>query len=358
MQRTRLKMWSWLLVLACAIAGYQTTPAVAADPAEKTRRPTRREKANAKAEAKAKANAKADKVLTGAIPKIKGPRRTVAVGNFDAIGSFKAQYGDQDIGGGTAAMLVTALLESQRFIVVERANINQVLAEQELAGQGLTQGDAAPKPGRMVPAQWMIYGAVTEFGAANKGGGFSLGVNLGGRRMPKVGVSPQWTKGKITMDVRVVDTSTGQIVKNFKVSERVSSKALDLSVDYAPVSFGTNNFTKTPLGQATRNAITKVVTQFAGVVGSALWTGRVVEVDGNTVYINAGSEAGIQKGQSYKITRTTKTFTDPATGQVLGHKQADLGRVEIDQVEAKYAAGSYLPLKNDPPKRGDFVTVP
>ena len=71
-------------------------------------------------------------VLTGAVPEVTGPKRTVAVGKFDSIGAFNNKYGNWDIGGGLAAMMTTALVESGRFIVVERAQLQQVLAEQEM----------------------------------------------------------------------------------------------------------------------------------------------------------------------------------------------------------------------------------
>jgi hypothetical protein len=63
----------------------------------------------------------AGQILTATIPASAGPRRVVAVSKFTTIGSFTANYGDWDIGGGLAAMLVSALKESGSFIVVERA---------------------------------------------------------------------------------------------------------------------------------------------------------------------------------------------------------------------------------------------
>src|SRR5690606_2099127 len=68
-------------------------------------------------------------VLTGKVPAVKGPKRVVAVARFDAVGSFTAVYGNWDVGGGLEAMLITALMESGRFIVVERAHIQPILAE-------------------------------------------------------------------------------------------------------------------------------------------------------------------------------------------------------------------------------------
>ena len=66
------------------------------------------------------------------MPVIPGPKRTIAVGKFDAIGAFTQKYGDWDIGGGLAAMLTSALVKSDRFVVIERAELSQILSEQEL----------------------------------------------------------------------------------------------------------------------------------------------------------------------------------------------------------------------------------
>src|SRR5689334_18266173 len=66
-----------------------------------------------------------DKVLTAPVKPLAGPRRVVAVGKFDCIGSFRQNFGDWDIGGGMSAMLATALLECEQFVVVERAYLSQ-----------------------------------------------------------------------------------------------------------------------------------------------------------------------------------------------------------------------------------------
>ena len=58
------------------------------------------------------------------VREISGPKRTVTVGGFQSTGAFVAKYGDWDVGGGLAAMLTSALVDSDRFIVVERAAIS------------------------------------------------------------------------------------------------------------------------------------------------------------------------------------------------------------------------------------------
>lgn len=76
------------------------------------------------------------------------PKKRIAVAKFDTIGSFSAEYGTWDIGGGLAAQLTTALIDSGQFIVVERAERATVLREQEMAKQGVVSKETAPRSAR------------------------------------------------------------------------------------------------------------------------------------------------------------------------------------------------------------------
>ncbi len=297
-------------------------------------------------------------ILEGEVPRVAGPKRTVSVGKFDTIGAFSAQYGNWDIGGGLSAMLTAALKESNRFIVMERANLGQLLSEQELKGSGVVAGTAGPQLGKVIGVQLMIFGAVTEFGAQDSGGGFSIGLSGGSFGLPFSGaISPQSTSGKVALDIRVVDTSTTEVLHNFTVAERISGKAIDLSVGYSGISFGGNSFNKTPLGEATRRAINQAVRQIALTANGIAWSGRVVEFDGGEVYINAGAESGLRVGDMFMIEQTVKTFTDPATGKVLGMRRRELGIVRLSGVEPKLSYGTFNPLGETAPKRGDTVVM-
>ena len=180
-------------------------------------------------------------VLTGPVPEIAGPKRTVAVGKFDSIGSFNQKYGNWDIGGGRAALMTTALVESGRVSVMERAHLQQVLSEQELKGNKLTAAGSGPELGKLIGVQFLVYGAVTEFGTEDSGGGMSLGFMGGGLgNLLSGALSKQSTSGKVAMDFRVVDTTTGRIIETHKVSQPVESSGIDLSVGYRGMNIGGN----------------------------------------------------------------------------------------------------------------------
>ncbi len=294
-------------------------------------------------------------ILDGRIPRVKGPKRTVAVGRFDSIGSFAANYGDWSIGGGLSSMLVTALREADRFIVVERANLQQVLAEQELAAGGLTRQEGRPQTGNLQNAQIIIYGAVTEFDSGTSGGGLSLGVSggalgslLGG------GASMQGKSGTVGLDIRIVDTSSGEIIESFTVRETARSRSFDVNAGYKGINLGTNQFYKTPLGQAARKAITKAVQQIARRSEDVNWSSSVVDYAGGEIYLNYGENAGLKEGDQFVVERIIRRLTDPNTGELLSVRKKELGLITLTGVEERLSYGDYAAIDaSTPPERGD-----
>ncbi|MCP5366387.1 MAG: hypothetical protein H6907_16870 [Hyphomicrobiales bacterium] len=305
-------------------------------------------------------------VLTDPVPQIQGPKRVVAVGKFDAVGAFKQKYGDWDVGGGVSSMLTTALKESDRFIVLERANVSQILSEQELKGQKLVHQGSGPQIGKIIGVNIMIYGSVVEFGADDQGGGFSLGASGssggggGGGLLGSVlsaAVSKQSSSGKVVLEVRFVDTTTTEILEVFRAAEDIDNSSWDLSLGYKGISMGTNQFYKTPLGHAVRKAITRIVIQAAARANQTPWSAQVVEFDQQEIYINAGGRAGVRVGDRFQVERIVKIFTDPSTGQILGKRKKVVGTIELTGVEDKLAFGSFVPLSNLEPQRGDLVVM-
>lgn len=298
-------------------------------------------------------------VLTGKVPTVKGPKRVVAVARFDAVGSFTAVYGNWDVGGGLEAMLITALMESGRFIVVERAHIQPILAEQQMKQSGLVNPTTGPAAGNITGVHAFIIGSVTSFGATDKGGGVSVGAGGSGGLLGGVvgGLSQQSQSGKVTIEMRYVNATTSQIMDTVTISEEIESSSWSLNAGYKGVSLGTNKFYNTPLGEATRRAITSAVQQLATELNNVPWSGLVVDFDGTELYINAGKSSGIKAGDKLLIERIAKTLTDPATGEVLKITKQKVGVVTLTSVEERISSGSFKPLDITQPQRGDLVSL-
>lgn len=293
-----------------------------------------------------------------AMPQLLGPKRTIAVGKFDAIGSFVQKYGDWDIGGGLAAMLTSSLVQSERFVVVERAELTEILSEQQLKAEGLVNRETGPALGKLAGVQYLVYGAVTEFGAEDKGGGVNFGFMGGGRSPFTLGGAHESASGNVAMDVRVIDTTTGEVVESHTVSQPIEASGFSLSGGYSGISLGGDKFEQTPLGEATRAAINDAVAKIIGTAAKKPWTGRVVDVDGYDIYINAGASSGLAIGDMFMVERVSKVLTDPTTGQVLGSKRAEVGLLKVNAIQDKLATASFVSLGAvSMPRRGDLVVT-
>jgi curli biogenesis system outer membrane secretion channel CsgG len=302
--------------------------------------------------ARAAEPALSDTLLSGPIPAVDGPKRTVAVAPFGVTSQFAAEYGFTDVGGGMAAMLATALVESNEFLVVERAQLSTVLAEQELGVNAMTTAESGVQPGQLLGAQLLIVGEVTEFSDAAKGRGFGLGFSMGQKQL---GLSPQSKTGTVGLDVRVIDTANGRIVAAFRVREEVKSRSIAINVGYKGRSAGLSDFLRTPIGQAARNAINQVVQQFAAAASGQPWSGSVVEVEGGSLVINAGAEAGVRIGDRFVIRRVARLLTDPASGRVLGRRTEIMGFATVEEVGDALAYARFTPVFGSTAARGDLV---
>lgn len=286
--------------------------------------------------------------------RIAGPKRTVAVSRFATKTDFMNFYGQTDVGGGLAAMLATALVDSGQFIVVERATLSDALEEQNLKNAGLINAESGPSLGNLIGAELLIQGAVTQFSQSSKGGGF--GVGLPGRGILKnIGLSPQFRRGTVGLDVRLVNTTTGEVVASHSVVETIKGKALKVSMDVKDVALSQNAFSSTPIGKAARAAVDEIVRRLALEAARRPWTGRVVEFEFGEVVINAGVAAGVRVGDTFALQRTMRVLTDPVTGKVLGKRSADIGQVHISAVEEGMAFGSFEAWLDTEPQRGDLV---
>ena len=111
------------------------------------------------------------------------------------------------------------------------------------------------------------------------------------------------------------------------------------------------------LKEASRRAINQVVQVVAIRAAKTQWTGRVVDYDGQEMFINAGAAAGLQAGDQFMIEHVTKKLTDPETGQLLSVRKNEIGTLRLTGVEETVSYGAYSPLEQDVPQRGDWVSV-
>src|SRR5574337_597031 len=279
-------------------------------------------------------------------PPYDGLKKRLAVIRFENKVKTPIPDASWNIGEGLSEMLTTELFKTSRFIMVERAALGDVVKEQELGQTGLVRKETAAKVGELLGAQLLITGAVTEFEAQSGGGAGGFG--YGG-----FALNLQVQNAHVGVDIRLIDSSTGQILKSFNADAKAQSTGLGFSGNVQGVSFGSEAFEKTPLGQATREAMYKAVMFIVGEMDLVPWTGRVVQIKGRDVYVNAGSNVNLKSGLALAAYAKGEDLIDPATGLSLGSQDTRVGTIVLKDIQDRFSIGVFS--GKGARKRGDLV---
>jgi curli biogenesis system outer membrane secretion channel CsgG len=183
-----------------------------------------------------------------------GPKARVAVAQFkDKTGKG---WWTGEIGDGMCDMLATALFNTNRYIVLERQILGDVMTEQDLGASGRVRQDTAAPIGQMEGAELLITGAVTEFEPGASGGGGGIGGWGGG---VAGGILGGINKAHLAIDMRVVDTRTSRVVAATSVEGEATDFNLGGVLVGSHVGGGLGGYSKTPMEKAVRVALGEAV---------------------------------------------------------------------------------------------------
>lgn len=225
----------------------------------------------------------------------------------------------QSVGRGMADMLITALVNSGKYKVIERTAMEHILKEQGLGQSGVVTSQSAAEVGKMLGVEIAVLGSVTEFGHSRGGtGGRVKGI--------RVGVSKQ--AAVVAVDVRLINTSTGEIIAS--KNARKEEKKGGLSFGTPKFAFNNKNkFDESLVGKAARKAIEEVVEAINAQHDNIPWQAKVVKATGSTVIINVGAETGIENGMEFVVYSQGEELIDPDTGLSLGTEEEKVGRIKV-----------------------------
>jgi curli biogenesis system outer membrane secretion channel CsgG len=227
----------------------------------------------------------------------------------------------QPVGQGMSDMLITSLVESGKFTVYERTELEKVMQEQNLGQSGAVTQETAAQVGKLLGVELAVFGAVSEFGYTE--GGF--GGNLPGKSL---GLGIKSSKVTVGIDVRFVNTTTGEIILSKNVRKEKSKKGLALST--ADFSFDNrHDFDESIVGKATREAIDEVVQLITDAVDNIPWQGKIIKADASTIFINAGAASGVNVGDEFVVYRAGEELIDPDTGLSLGSTETKVGTIKV-----------------------------
>jgi curli biogenesis system outer membrane secretion channel CsgG len=268
------------------------------------------EKAGSGAVAPAKEGEKTPRLTTTGVKK--------RIGVMDFVN--KTDYGAGKLGHAASEMLVTALLKSGQFIVVEREALDKVLKEQGLSMSGIIDPNTAVAAGKILGLNAIVTGTVSEFG-----------IQKGGFRAGNIVRSTSHT-ARAVVDVRLIDATTAQILMAESGESHFTARNLQVAG-----AGGGSGYDETLVGKALRGAVDDLSSKIVQKMERVPWSGRIAKISGDKIYVNAGSEVGLTEGLKLEAYSLGEPIVDPATGLILGYDESLIGQLLITEVKEKYS---------------------
>ena len=212
----------------------------------------------------------------------------IAIARFTNESNYgRSLLTDQDmdrIGKQAGDMLMSRLVLSGKFLVLERPDAAKLEKEQQLSG------------GSLVGADTVIAGSVSEFGR-------SVGGKSGFLSSTKV----QTAKAKV--DIRLVDVKTGLAYFSANGSGEASTESGEVA------GFGSRaEYDATLNDRAIAAAISDVVDRLVDKLYDRPWRTDILEVRGTQLFIAGGERQGLRPGDSLAVLQSTRTAKSKQTG--------------------------------------------
>ena len=278
----------------------------------------------------------------------KGPdlprRKRVAIIDFTVPASAINVRGggagiSRSVNRGIVDMLSQALFDANNFEIVERAQLTRVLREQNLNEQGLLDPATAATAGKILGVDYLIGGSVAQFNydvqVISTKGLFS--------GLPDITMTTQ--TAAVKFDVRLIDTQSAEVVLAVTGDGAVSKKSGSLRQNTEQFTAVDTAWTRGMLGDATRQAIEKVV---APMKDKFPLIGSVVAFTDNNVYLSLGSRQNIKVGNTFEIVRLVKNTAGFS-------KRLVVGCARVTDLNDDQSQCCFIPAKDTPglPQTGD-----
>jgi len=233
----------------------------------------------------------------------KSLKRIVAISRFSDEtkrgNSFLVDQNSNRIGKQASDILSARLTESGKFLMLERSDLYSLKNENKLQSKEFS----------VIGAQFLILGSVSEYGRSSES-------DVGIFSRNKI------QKANVTVNVRLVDTKTSQVVFSEEATGEARTEANKVFGVGKSAGYDTSLDDK-----ALSAAISKLVSNIMENLLDSPWEAYLLNKEGEQMYMTGGKEQGIKIGDIFQVLAKGKQIKNPQTGQLIelpGNKTAKI----------------------------------
>lgn len=202
--------------------------------------------------------------------------------------------------------IVTELTQSGTVSVVEREKMNKIMQEAQLTEQDLTQASTATELGKLLGAEYMIFGSIE---ALQPGVSIEeLAYDAGKQKIMSLTAAAT---------ARLVETETGEIIA-----------AEDLQASRSSKQTNPADTSRTIPASFYRSVLNDLAEKLSSRLVAVISPIKVATQTGDTIYL---SRPRLTSGDEYEIVKLGKKIVDPDSGKVLGKTEKQVAVIEITE---------------------------
>ncbi|MBT8130930.1 MAG: CsgG/HfaB family protein, partial [Gammaproteobacteria bacterium] len=129
---------------------------------------------------------------------------------------------------GIEAIVIDSLARTNRFRLVERTVLSDVLGEQDLASSGRVAQPSGAATGNVLGAEYLVQVVVTDYEANTSGKGGGVGGLLRNKVPLLGGVKLGKGTGRVGLNFRLIDAETSEIVFTKQIESVINESNLSL----------------------------------------------------------------------------------------------------------------------------------
>lgn len=236
---------------------------------------------------------------------VKGLKRKVAIARFSNEtkrgNSFLLDDSKDRIGKQAMDILSARLTETGKFLMFERQDLGKITAEQNISKIKKS----------IVGADYLIIGSVSEFGRTT-----TSEVGIFSRNIIQ--------SANVTVNVRLIDVSTGQII----FSQEGSGKAVSEAGRTLGVGAVAGYDSKID-DQALSAAISKLVSNLIENLMDKPWVAYILDQKGMQIIISGGKSQGIKNGDVLRVMRRGRIVKNPQSGLKIELPRHEIARIKV-----------------------------
>ncbi len=262
-------------------------------------------------------------------PKIRKARfrKTIAISRFK---NRTTAAGQINLGSGMTDQLTNALVQSGNFVLLERESVSSVLDEQDFARGNRTARSTVAQTGKVVPAQILIKGAITEFQLEESGSG--IGISYQG-----FSVGNESSQSHVALILTIIDTTSGQVLDSVRLEGKAKGTGYKFGISYMGIGIDADKFDNTALGKSVQIVIDRAVEAIARNLNQIPFEGNIVTSVGDSYYTNIGYRNNVTGGDIFDVYAPGRELFDPNTGEKLGSLKKKVGRLVVSSPEEKFS---------------------